>query len=570
MFSSHRIGRLLRATMTAVLLLATVSAGGIAHADETGETTPVLGDSITLNAGPGSSLNGADFKVVKLAGFTIQGSAVTVRTEDTVRGDVIASLPKVGDSEYPADAGDANGGTSSGTTRGNGGAADTGSGGEDPIVWLARQGDAKDSPAWRLFADRMADTVSITDAPVMSGTTTPADDGTISSVVFAGLQPGLYLLEDANTALTGTTRSAPILVGTAITAAKPPIGNADGAAEIKNQRVTIGKSIIDGDDATLTDDRNVGDIVDYRIETLIPDTAKYANDAANPYVFRLTDTLSKGQRFNDDLSVTASKDGRSWSPLGNDDYTLRAGESDGGTATAIDLDLSAWVYANGRDGMAGGLLRVDYSAMLTEHATIDGDGNTNTVTLTYSNDPKTNQTGELTPPDTTVYTHGFQFDKIGEDGKTPLAGATFTLYTADTFADDAKYRRADRPDEDVTATSDRNGLVRFDGLAAGTYWVRETGVPDGYRDLDVRFKVTITADPGKTALVVFERVPSLADSLVQIEKNGLLFVRNVTAITNLPLTGSGGIVLFLVIGGLLAAGGAIIAVMTYRKGRLLK
>lgn len=547
---THHARRLLRAaaaTFTASALLA--SGAALAQAED----TPALGTSITLTAGAGGALNGPDFRIAKLAGFTLDNGAAIVETETAAQADVVASLPTSADTADVAKDYDA--------------AADG-----DPIAWLARQGDAKDSSAWRLFAQRMAETDTVTQAAVTTGTATQDTDGAIAQVLFERLEPGLYLLADANTAIEGTTRSTPILVGTAVTGVTPPIGNADGIVEIKNQRLTIDKTIVDGEATHPTADKSVGDAVAYRIEAGIPDTGRYENNPASPYVFRMLDTLSKGQRFNNDLTVEATADGVTWTPLGADDYTLTtSGPMDGTAATQIAVDLSSWVYENGRTGMAGGVVRVSYTATLTVDAVVDGAGNTNGVTLTYSNDPATNHTGEITPPDTRVYTHGFRFLKTGADGTTPLEGAVFTLYKGAGFADADKYRRADKPGEDVTATSSADGVVRFDGLAAGEYWVKETGVPAGYRDLDVKFKVVITASNGADAIVRFEKVASVGDALVKPSDDGAtLVVSNVQNLTQLPLTGSGGIALFVVVGGLLAAAGAVAAVITRRKAGALK
>ena len=547
---THHARRLLRAaaaTITASALLA--SGAALAQAED----TPALGTSITLTAGAEGALNGPDFRIAKLAGFTLDGDAAIVETESAAQADVVASLPTSEDTADVAKDYDA--------------AVDG-----DPIAWLARQGDAKDSSAWRLFAQRMAETDTVTQAAVTTGTATQDMDGAITQVLFERLEPGLYLLADANTATEGTTRSTPILVGTSVTGVTPPIGNADGTVEIKNQKLTIDKTIVDGEATHPTADKSVGDAVAYRIEAGIPDTGRYANDPASPYVFRMLDTLSKGQRFNDDLTVESTTDGAAWTPLGADDYTLTAsGPTDGTAATQIAVDLSSWVYENGRTGMAGGVVRVSYTATLTVDAVVDGAGNTNGVTLTYSNDPATNHTGEITPPDTRVYTHGFRFLKTGADGTTPLEGAVFTLYKGAGFADADKYHRADKPGEDVTATSGADGVVRFDGLAAGEYWVKETGVPAGYRDLDVKFKVVITASNGADAIVRFEKVASVGDALVKPSDDGAtLVVSNVQNLTQLPLTGSGGIALFVVVGGLLAAAGAVAAVITRRKAGALK
>lgn len=55
--------------------------------------TPSLGTSITLTAGAGGALNGPDFRIAKLAGFTLDNGAAIVETESAAQADVVASLP---------------------------------------------------------------------------------------------------------------------------------------------------------------------------------------------------------------------------------------------------------------------------------------------------------------------------------------------------------------------------------------------------------------------------------------------------------------------------------------------
>ena len=75
----------------------------------------------------------------------------------------------------------------------------------------------------------------------------------------------------------------------------------------------------------------------------------------------------------------------------------------------------------------------------TNKAVLGSEGNPNSVELTYSNNP--NDTGDgkskpantgKTPKDTVkVFTYQTVINKVGEDEKTPLAGAGFTLSKKD-------------------------------------------------------------------------------------------------------------------------------------------
>lgn len=61
------------------------------------------------------------------------------------------------------------------------------------------------------------------------------------------------------------------------------------------------------------------------------------------------------------------------------------------------------------------------------------------------------------------------FTKVKKDGKAPLPGAVFKLYTDDTCTTELK-----------TATSGADGTVTFDKLFPGTYYMKEVQAPNGY------------------------------------------------------------------------------------------
>jgi uncharacterized surface anchored protein len=64
----------------------------------------------------------------------------------------------------------------------------------------------------------------------------------------------------------------------------------------------------------------------------------------------------------------------------------------------------------------------------------------------------------------------------------PLGGAEFTLYDANMLA------------LETEATDDTYGIVRFEELAYGTYYVRETKAPDGYVRSTETYKVVVNSD----------------------------------------------------------------------------
>ena len=139
-----------------------------------------------------------------------------------------------------------------------------------------------------------------------------------------------------------------------------------------------------------------------------------------------------------------------------------------------------------------------------------------TTSLTYM----LTTNGELDPslytvnykvPEVKAFFGTLQFTKTTEDGRTPLAGAEFTL--SGTVTGSGKTYRA-------TAVSAADGTVVFKGIPAGTYTLEETKAPDGYqatanRSVTVSYgKVTVD---DKDAPAVISNASAVTD--ISVEKN---------------------------------------------------
>lgn len=72
----------------------------------------------------------------------------------------------------------------------------------------------------------------------------------------------------------------------------------------------------------------------------------------------------------------------------------------------------------------------------------------------------------------TLLKGGFSIKKTAEDGRTPLAGATFNVWSLTANGQKDKIV--------ATGTSTNTGLVAFSGLSAGHYHLEEITAPDGY------------------------------------------------------------------------------------------
>ena len=148
---------------------------------------------------------------------------------------------------------------------------------------------------------------------------------------------------------------------------------------------------------------------------------------------------------------------------------------------------------------------VFYKAKLNSNAIIAGandelKGNSNTVTLEYSNNPMSGGTGTSESDTVEAYTYGIRINKVDLGTEAALDDATFTIQA--TGADDDASQNL-YVQQNGSLGIDRHefktrngGVIKVTGLDAGVYTVTETSAPSGYTKVDpftFEIKPTMTA-----------------------------------------------------------------------------
>ncbi len=284
----------------------------------------------------------------------------------------------------------------------------------------------------------------------------------------------------------------------------------------KNTAPTIDKNIVENNQLVTENNATIGSKINYQVTI-------HAKKGATGYI--LTDTLSKGLTFNNDVAVKS----------GNTTYTA---VTDYTVATGANNDFTVTFNQSMLDKLTGDTdIVVTYSATLNKDAVIHGDVNKNTVKLKYGKDSKTTEK--------TTSTSTYKFDLVKTDASnTLLAEAKFKLYDSDKGGNEIKLTKVDehtyRP-----AVGDENGdeivtkgdaLITIQGLANGTYWLEETQQPTGYNKLTERKSVELK-DGNNTATM---------DN--KIYQSGGVHIVNQSG-TVLPGTGGMGTTLFYIVGG---------------------
>lgn len=330
------------------------------------------------------------------------------------------------------------------------------------------------------------------------------------SVKFSGLGYGYYLTDEVTAVQDTHSAASLILTNTA---------NPNAQVNIKSDYPALIKKINE-------DDNNVGwnDIGDYEIGQTVPyyhDTYVPNMNGYQTYKMIFHDKMDNALTFNkDSVSITISSTTKS--------YTLKSSEfnvvenSGEDTFYAEIPDLKAIVDKQFPEGMNnnyentyGQSIRLNYNATLNDNAaTRTGRaGFENTVRLEYSNNPDSDGVGSTgtTPWDTVVcFTYKINGLKINDHNKL-LKNAKFRLYSDENCTNEVYVKESPngyvvmnrdslggtdhtggaRPSSAVEMASDAKGVFTILGLDQGTYYLKETDSPAGYRELQDPIVITI-------------------------------------------------------------------------------
>ena len=291
---------------------------------------------------------------------------------------------------------------------------------------------------------------------------------------------------------------------------------------VKKTEVSVTKTV-GADNRKETDQYSVGDTVPFTVTTAVPSYPADARDA----VFTIGDVMTPGLELDGSSIMINGAPAQSGT-----DYTLTT------TLNGYTIAFTKG-YVLGHPGQA---VEVKYSARLTAAAfsRTSDDLTSNTATVTFN--PSPYESATTGPKDTSkVKTYGYVFRKV-DQGQQPLPGAVFTIRLTNGTT--------------MTATSDANGYVAFEDLAAGSYTAVETTVPSGYQKApDQVFELS--------AATATQDNPATPEA----ENNYLVAPQDVVdpKLPDLPITGAGGIVAMVGGGVVLVVGGILLGVLPCRK-----
>ncbi len=294
-----------------------------------------------------------------------------------------------------------------------------------------------------------------------------------------------------------------------------------------------------------------------------------AYDYYKKYTVCFNDTLSDGITFDKlDKVEIANVDGVNPQVINADNYTRNP---NGSQSFKLSIDnVKTCARAANLDLNKGATITVTYTAHLNETAYVNTAGgdtkNKNRVYLEYSNNPRISTSLDHThESEVCVYTYQLNntkyHDSIGQSNE--LKGAGFKLYSDKDCKNEVElYQEGNLyyPIKDakkgvkkpVEMFSDDKGQFNVKGLDAGTYYLKETTIPDGYSACpDTPIVISATHDEYNVNL---SGDSNLTNNIVNQKAGGI----------TLPSTGGIGTTLFYVVGGGLMVA-AIVLLVTKKR-----
>ena len=318
------------------------------------------------------------------------------------------------------------------------------------------------------------------------------------------------------------------------------------------------------------DDVSIGDTVTYTVSFKTSNYYGAGADAKEIVSYTIEDTLPE---FLSNVTVTSIS-------VDNNVIHDQTGATPQFDNKKIDIKWydeaeKKFLYDN------GATVTLTYTAVVTDKATIDGEGNTNNVTVTWttkgSAEPDPNNKIDTKE---TIFTYAIALKKVNNKG-VALPGAVFEFpfyvkSTAD--ATDGAYIYAGTdPGTGLTnrITTPDSGVIVVKGVKTGNYVITEVKAPDGYNKLtdpvtveavktnsttthttvylDENGNITNTETDKKTEVKVdIEKIAATA--VVVVNKAG----------TELPSTGGMGTTVFYVLGAVLVLGAVVLLVTKKR------
>ena len=372
-----------------------------------------------------------------------------------------------------------------------------------------------------------------------------------SALKFKGLDLGYYVV---------TTSQGEQLIS--VDSTKPD-------ATIVDKNSSTPKDLTKTATGTATDKSvSIGDTVTYTVRFKTSNYYGAGTEAKEILSYTIEDTLPA---FLNDVKVTSIS-------VNNDvilDQTGATPQFDSNKKIVIkwyDEAENKFLYDN------GATITITYTAVVTDQAAIDGAGNTNKVTVTWTTkDGEPPVPGELKKEET-IYTYAIALKKVNDKGVAlPGAEFKFPFYVKSTPDVNGAYIYAGTTaTEGLTnkITTPDDGVIVVKGVKSGSYEIKEDIAPAGYNKLtepvtvtavktgQTTTKTTVYLDKDGKKVDESAKVTEVKVDIDTIAATAVVVVNK--AGTELPSTGGMGTTIFYVLGAVLVVGAGVLLITKKR------
>ena len=367
------------------------------------------------------------------------------------------------------------------------------------------------------------------------GKPVPATNGSADAkyTATATLPAGIYVFIDSASATGSVTKAIPMIVASGTVNAEKKVLTDPTAAATVNMKNT--------NNPGKTKEVNklfaaIGDILTYTL------TGTIANPA--PTEFKFTDKPGTGLTIKAGTFKFYANDVQISDADAATDFSVPANDVTGSTDASFDVTV------NDPSKYAGKTIKVTFQAVINDEA--DAENGVVNKLDNYGTDVEA----------PTKFT-GFNFTKVDSDGK-GIKDVTFQVKDKDGVPlyfvkqGDGSYKKAASANTQgatTDVTTGTNGQLSFTGLDKNKiYTVTETvRASDAYLNIMPSFTVSFSKEDGSVVLTATSDPWGLVNTS---EKT----VKNIKSITQLPLTGAAGTMLFTVVALLVAGAGVTIAI----------
>lgn len=365
-----------------------------------------------------------------------------------------------------------------------------------------------------------------------AATSGSAEDGYSATVT---LPAGIYVFIDSAAATDSVTKATPMIVasGTVNTEKKVLTDPIQGANTVNMKNTNNPGKTKEVNNTSAA----IGDTLTYTL------TGTIANPA--PTEFKFTDKPGKGLTIKAGTFKFYVNGEEISAETAASDFTVPTADVTGGDNASFNVTV------NNPSKYAGKTIKVTFQAVINDEA--DAENGVVNKLDNYGTDVEA----------PTKFT-GFNFTKVDPDDK-GIKDVTFQVKDGDTTLyfvkqGDGSYKKAASANTQgatTDVTTGTNGQLSFTGLdKTKTYTVTETKrASDAYLDIMPSFTVSFNEENGSAVLA--KTTTSDPWGLVNTTAKT---VKNVKSITQLPLTGAAGTMLFTVVALLVAGAGVTIAI----------